>query len=211
MELEVGTGLSVLSGELNPFQLSAKTLRYMAYLLLKRAGASCSERDIGRELSNPETLRRVRGDLAAAWRAALPEADEDREDREGTDDGGKARTWMDIWADNRQCLGVSDADWLSYTPRMVQQLSRERLKIVQTGELMLSRVAATVANYGFCRPSKLFDDDYFMVHPPKKRKAAESGELLTGDDIALAFSGFKQCPIAGQLAGAGKKKGKGTR
>jgi hypothetical protein len=179
LDIEAALNVSIVNGEFNIAGMSAKALRTVLFVALSYSGVKYSAQEIGTKLG-------LRGFSAArqavfdAWVAAMPE-------HEPGDSGGKrkTRTWMEVWGNNRQQLGLSDQEWLDMTPRMAQCLDRARMDTVRQNELRLSRIASTVANYGFCRPQQPLADDHFMMHPYPKE---EPTDPPTGEYIINQFS-----------------------
>lgn len=182
LDIEGLTGHSVLHGQVNLWNPSASVLRAVLYLVLRRAGAGYSLQDAGRLLA-PGQGAGVRRQLQAGWIASMPEPEAAETGREG-ERRRRASAWMEAWADNREHLRLTDAEWLAMTPRMVQTLSRHHLESIRQREYLLSRIGANVVNFGFCHPNPPLPDDVFMQHPWKKRGAAQ-----TGDDVLRMLAG----------------------
>lgn len=219
LEVEAGTGLNILAGEFHAGKLSGAALRTTLEVLMRHAGATYTYREIG-GMIRLGNLVKVRESVVEAWRVAMPEDEPEVQARAATKANAKARaktmggaplelvddtanlepakpnTWLDVWANNRQTLGLTDEEWLAYTPRMIQQLSRERLDLVRQQELMLSRIGAATVNFSMCHPKQPVKDGHFMVHPypdPGQR------EIKKGEDVLAALSAFgKVFPLAGE-------------
>jgi hypothetical protein len=94
---------------------------------------------------------------------------------------GKQRMmgWLETWAIARHDLGLSDCEWLSMTPRMVQALLWQRLEGLRERELQLAIVAADIVNTNACRFKKSRTPKHYMLHPwPAKRGPFTGEELL---------------------------------
>lgn len=161
--IESELGVSILNGELDIAQLSAKALRTCLFVALSHSGAKYSARELG-SLIGLKGIGPARTALQDAWIASMPEAEPSKSKAQKKSQP-KRRVWTEVWANNRYHLHLSDDEWLSFTPRMVQALDRQRREDHRKWELMISRVAATSANYGFCRPKKALRDDTFMNDP----------------------------------------------
>ena len=184
LALEEQTGLSVLNGDVNLFAPSAKVLCATIFLILQRAGAKCTLRSVG-ALLKPGRATAVVDTLAKAWRASMPKAELESEDKKSDD---KPRSWMEVWGDNVRNLQLTDEQWLSYTPRMIQVLNHERLDAMRQNELMLSRIASAAANFGGSRPQKVIPEDHWMIHPYPKRK--QPSGPITGEYIRSVMGGY---------------------
>lgn len=66
------TGLNVLSGEANLLRPSAKLIRALLYLALKRAGAKYTLEQVG-DLITPANLVAIQQALLTAWAASIPD------------------------------------------------------------------------------------------------------------------------------------------
>jgi hypothetical protein len=75
IDCEELTGLNVLTGEANLVRPSAKLVRALLYLCLKRAGAEYSLEEVG-DLITPHNLVMVQEGLLKAWAASMPEEEE---------------------------------------------------------------------------------------------------------------------------------------
>jgi hypothetical protein len=85
IECEELTGLNMLTGEAGMMRPSAKAVRALLYLCIKRAGAKYTLQQVGK-LITPHNIVKITEGLLAAWAASMPERDEE----EGEDDPTKA-------------------------------------------------------------------------------------------------------------------------
>jgi len=101
---------------------------------------------------------------------------------------GPPITWLDAWAVARQELQLTDDEWLEMTPRQLHALRKRQLQQLQREELLVGIIAATSANYSFCRPDRPLSPEVFMLHklPPQPLKP------VTGEDIMAAFAHIKK-------------------
>lgn len=191
MDVELATGMNALTGEYKVLSLSAKALRATIHVLLTVAAEAAippapppfTLQEVGSAMQL-RALGKVRAAVVEAWRVSMPEPDPDLP---ASNVKSKAKvkcekpaTWLDVWANNTQTLGLTDEQWLSYTPRMVQQRARERLEVVRQQELMLSRLGAATVNFSTCHPKQPISDGHFMVHPyPKDVTRNGSGDLIS--------------------------------
>lgn len=72
------------------------------------------------------------------------------------------------------------------TPRQLQALRKRQVETFQREELLVGILAATTANYGFCRPEKPVEPESFMLHPLTPRAAAAAAPV-TGDQLLAKF------------------------
>ena len=220
LDVETSTGLDILAGEFKVTMLSAKAMRATVHALLAVAALPSpppyTVKEVGK-LIGLKTLGKVRNALVEAWRAAMPEMEPgvppSHAGAKPKVGGPGARTWMEIWADNRQSLNLSDEQWLAYTPRMVQQLARERLEVIRRQELMLSRIGAATVNFSMCAPKNPVADTHFMVHPWPKPEPATNllGSLGGMPDLfplarKLMVEKAQQDRRDGQAVNSGERK-----
>lgn len=86
----------------------------------------------------------------------------------------------------RHDLGLSVYEWLKSTPRMVYALRKRQLAEWQRQEFIAGQMAATTANFGFCRPKKVLRAEDFMIHPwPKARKRRRG--RITNEELLRIF------------------------
>jgi hypothetical protein len=86
-------------------------------------------------------------------------------------------------------LHLTDADWLDMTPRMLHALRKKQLEQMQREELLVGILAATSANFSFCRPERPMRPESFMLHPFKADALTQPSEhRVTGEDIMAAFA-----------------------
>lgn len=78
IECEDLTGLNLLTGEANITRPSAKLVRALLFLCLKRAGAEYTLEQVGK-LITPHNLVKVQEGLLNAWAASMPDAEEESE------------------------------------------------------------------------------------------------------------------------------------
>jgi hypothetical protein len=72
------------------------------------------------------------------------------------------------------------------TPRMLYALRKRQIARLQREELLVGIIAATSANFSFCRPEKPLTPEMFMLHP-----LPEQPEMpMTGEDIMAAFANY---------------------
>ena len=183
LEIEEIAGVDVLAGGIHfAAGLSAQTLRAMLYVVLKHAGAPITEKQAG-DLLRLDKLRKFRSVLWDAWRDSMPEP--------GSKTGSEDReplTWMRVWASARQGLGVTDAEWLAMTPRMVQALHRARVEDRQGWEWMLATLTAATVNFSMCHPKERATAMQFMVHPWEDQKEDREAPPITGEYLMAGFA-----------------------
>ena len=75
IECEELTGLNLLAGEVNLLRPSAKLVRALLYVALRRAGAKYTLDQVG-DLINPENIVMVQEGLLTAWAASMPAPDD---------------------------------------------------------------------------------------------------------------------------------------
>jgi hypothetical protein len=80
IECEDLTGLNVLAGEVNLVRPSAKLVRGLLYLALKRADAKYTLAEVG-DLITPHNIVKVQEALLTAWAASMPDEEDSNEDR----------------------------------------------------------------------------------------------------------------------------------
>lgn len=71
IDCEELTGLNVLTGEANIVRPSAKLIRALLYLALKRAGAKYTLEQIG-DMIGPHNIAMLQEGLLKAWAASMP-------------------------------------------------------------------------------------------------------------------------------------------
>lgn len=76
IECEELTGLNMLTGEAGMLHPSAKAVRALLYLCLKRAEAEYTLEQVGK-LITPHNIVKVTEGLLTAWAASMPEQDEE--------------------------------------------------------------------------------------------------------------------------------------
>ena len=113
----------------------------------------------------------------------------------------KAKSWLELWAEARGNLRLTDAEWLSYTPRQVQYLDRCRLESLQHMEMIGSIVASTVANYSTRKLDNPIPPDRYMIHPLSEQDVEEdevddtyNGGVGIGDLIMATVSQYTRAP-----------------
>ncbi len=79
IDCEELTGLNLLAGEANLLRPSAKLVRGLLFLCLKRAGAPYSLEQVG-EMIHPQNIVVVQEALLNAWAASMPEREPETED-----------------------------------------------------------------------------------------------------------------------------------
>ena len=75
IECEELTGLNLIAGEVNLLRPSAKLVRALLYVVLRRAGAKYTLEQVG-DLINPQNIVLVQESLLTAWAASMPVHDE---------------------------------------------------------------------------------------------------------------------------------------
>lgn len=160
VEREVGK--DILLGELDLWRPDSKTLKG----ILVATGAP---RDMDWRLLTPRTIPLALGVVQKAWVDAMPTVPakalgkRKRKRQEAPDNEGP-RSWLHAWGNARTYLGLSDEEWLSYTPRMVQELSLLRKEILCQNEWMFAQICSQIANWSQHPPEKAIDPKIFMLH-----------------------------------------------
>jgi hypothetical protein len=75
IECEDLTGLNLIAGEVNLLRPSAKLVRALLYVALRRAGAKYTLDQVG-DLINPKNIVMVQEGLLTAWAASMPAPDD---------------------------------------------------------------------------------------------------------------------------------------
>jgi hypothetical protein len=127
--LEEMTGTDVLAGAVDPWRLSAISLRALLYLVLRGSGSILPLKQAG-SLINPRDIQRIQAALREAWLAAMPDATGSKES------DGKRLTWPMAYATARIDLGLSEAEWLGMTPVVLQALFKRRLDAMRREEIL---------------------------------------------------------------------------
>jgi hypothetical protein len=187
LRLQDATGVDVLCGKLNLFQPDARTLRDLIQVTLWEGGPVDWSKLV------PPAARRLLDGFQRAWIRDMPAPDHrPRPEKETTE------TWLEAWANARQILHLSDEEWLSYTPRMTQTLSRLRLESVRQTEWMFAQVAANVVNWSMSAPRTAVKPESFMLHPwdlPEVKQAPQ-----TAEGVLKMFRTFSGMDLAGKIA-----------
>jgi len=76
IDCEELTGMNVLTGDANLMRPSAKLVRALLYLCLRRVGATYTLDEVG-DLITPQNIVLVQEGLLKAWAASMPEVAED--------------------------------------------------------------------------------------------------------------------------------------
>lgn len=185
LDLEDLTGLDVLNGGLNLLNPRARDLRDALYVLVKHAGGECPRAEVAK-ICGLSRLPVLKATVIAAWRASTPEPNAREEDPDAK--AQPKQTWFGAFVVAHRRLGLSAEEWLATTPRLIAALLDDYMEEVRQGELMQSKIAAAVVNFGgMGRPEKLIEDDAFMIHKWPKRKAAPEGEV-TGEELMKIFA-----------------------
>ena len=177
LDCQAESGIDVLSG-LNALSPPAKALQSLLWALLKRDGFQGTARAVG-SMVTLRALPRIRAAVSRAWIASMPDPDPTAPAREKA----APLTWIDLWSIAHENLKIASEEWLAMTPRMVAALQARRLERLQREELLTGIIAATSANFSFCRPDHALTPESFMLHklPERERK------VLDGDELAAAF------------------------
>lgn len=70
------------------------------------------------------------------------------------------------------------------TPRQLYAIRKRRLDNFRREELLVGIIAATSANYSFCRPEKAISPTAFMLHKlPEPKRELKPVTKVTGDMI----------------------------
>jgi hypothetical protein len=182
------TGLDAFASEIDLTRPSSKLLRAALYVALRHAGAADFTLKAAGEMMRLGGMTKIRVALLDAWCASMPEPEPvvESDDEEGEE--VKAReplTRLKAWAIARENLRLSDREWLSMTPRMLQELTRQRLENMQWQELMVGTIVAHNANHSMRAPEKAYTAKDFMLHPFPKT-ARQRG--VTGEEIMTVFA-----------------------
>jgi len=179
LEVEDLTGIDVMESGIKLWGASATLLRVLLAAALHGGGWAGSLEEAGSAIG-AMGVRHAQAALTGAWVVSMPEADP--EEKQGKPAEAVKISWREAWAIARVDLKLGDAEWLALTPRLVKDLSRERLEEKRQAEFMLSQIAAAAANFGGRGPEKALPGDWFMIH---KWPAKE----VTAEDISAALGG----------------------
>lgn len=159
---------------------NVSTLRGLLAAAIQRTVEGCTLESAGLLMSSPRAFRRVREVMLEAWVASMPEP----EKASGNSDGKPkafASTWIKAWGEAKENLTLSSDEWLDMTPRMVQELSRNRLESIRYKELFASNLVSNLVMFSARGPKQPFKPDHFMFHPYPAQEQEEgpvTGETL---------------------------------
>jgi hypothetical protein len=187
LRLQDATGVDVLCGKLNLFQPDARTLRDLIQVTLWEGGPVDWSKLV------PPAARRLLDGFRRAWIRDMPEPESRPKVEKGTPE-----TWPEAWANARHILRLTDEEWLSYTPRMVQALSRLRLESVRQTEWMFAQIAANVVNWSMSAPKTPAKADSFMLHPWDLPEVTQAPQ--TAEGVLKMFRNFSGMDLAGKIA-----------
>ena len=156
-----------------------RLLRALVWAALVDRGCDTEIVAIGRELGAMGRAA-ARELVVKAWAASMP--DPPKATKSAKKGGAsKKLSWEAAYAEARYTLRLSEAEWLTLTPRLVKALQEERREVLRRYEFMQSRQMAITANFGPCAPKKPFRHDHFMPDP--WTEAEEDQGLSIGDRI----------------------------
>ena len=84
------------------------------------------------------------------------------------------------------------------TPRLIYALRKRQIERMQREELLVGILAATSANFSFCKPETPLSPESFMLHPLARPVEVEAS--TPGERLAAAFG-----QLAAQLGPAASK------
>jgi len=154
--LEEETGADVLGGEIDVWRPSASSLLAIVWLALRRTRRQLSRAQAAAWIV-PVSVPAIQAAIVEAWAAAMPDPDP-------TVAGGSPKNlrWAQAYAMARVDLGLTEGEWLSMTPRVVQELFRRRLELMKREE---------------------------SLHGIVPEKSPVPSRNLTGEDIIAAMGG----------------------
>lgn len=159
LDFEAVTGVDSL-GAVNLWSPSAVVVRGLLWALLRAAGAGWDLLQVG-GLINGDQLFWIMRQLRTCWAVSMPEPES------GTGSPGARFTWLNAWASATQELTISDEQWLAMTPRMIKARRKVRAGQMERDAELLGVIAATTANFGFCKPKKPFTARSIMGLPER--------------------------------------------
>jgi hypothetical protein len=190
LRLERATGLDVLGGAFDLWNLDSRTLRTAAQVT---AG---TEVTLNWKSAGYRVLGQLISGLQQAWNRDMPVTAKSAATKSGSA-GPIVTTWPEAWANARQILGLSDREWLSYTPRMVQLLSEYHLERIRQTEWMLAQVCSSVVNWSMSAPRSPIRPETFMLHP---WDLPHTELPQTPESVLQMFRNFSGMDEAGKLA-----------
>lgn len=193
LKLERATGVNVLGGGFDPWNLDSRTLRTAVQVTAGTAVLSWQN-------AGPRTLGNLIYGLQRAWVRDMPTAAKDAAVKSGSV-RSHVTTWPEAWANARQILGLSDREWLSYTPRMVQLLSEYHLERIRQTEWMLAQICSAVVNFSMSAPKPSARTESFMLHPWENLPRESSQQApQTPESLLWMFRNFPGMDTAGKQA-----------
>ena len=182
LDIEELSGLPAM--EVNLAKFSAKLLRAVLFAALRGAGEVITIEEAGTMLRPGDTAR-VRSLLIEAWKASMPVHDHELP-RQSPNSESQQLTILDAWAEARYDLHLSDDEWQNMTPRMLQALSRRRLRSMRWRELMNAVQCAHTVNHSFRAPQTPSLPNDYMLHDWPDPVAPP----VTGETVMKALRGL---------------------
>lgn len=185
LDCEALTGKKLLAGgeELKP---SAKLVRALLYLMLRRAGSGLSPAQVGKFLT-PDKAESFKSIVIDAWAASMPDTKPAKEDSEGD---SRVLETIEAWAIARYDLGLSDQEWLDSTPRQIEELRKRRRWRLQYEEYLMAVIASTAANAPHWKPNQQAQARQYMTMYPLEDKAVSSIPKPGQGMLVAVFSQF---------------------
>ena len=161
LDCEALTGKKMLAGG-EALKPSAKLVRALLYLMLRRAGADYHIERVGKLITpaNAETLKDA---VIDAWAASMPDPKPAKGKAAGDD---RVLETIEAWAIARHDLWLSDQEWLESTPRQIDELQKRRTLNLQRQEWLTAVLAAAAANAPHWRtPQPRSAREFMTMHP----------------------------------------------
>lgn len=137
-----------------------------------------------------KTMVHIWGAIMRAWDAGLAEPDPDKV-VEGADPTPDQRSnqlrWLDLWANARYDLHLSEAEFWHLTGRQLSALSRRRRQHDDREQILVGILASTTANFSMCHPKEPLTPADFMPRRGKPEPPMTEDEIAESVARQLAF------------------------
>jgi len=194
LRLEKATGVDVLGGGFDVLRPCARSLRSLIQTTMR----PLQDGEVipwGQLI--PSVVRRLLEGFQTAWVRDMPLPEpKGKSPHPGVDE--PPWTWMEAWANAREILRLTDEEWLAYTPRMVQTLSRLRREVIRQNEFMLAQIAANIVNFSPHPPKSPTKPESLMLHPWDLPETKQPPQTVEG--VLRMFRNFDGMDLAGKLA-----------
>jgi hypothetical protein len=181
------TGFNLLQAAVS--DITATTLRGLLWASLLKENPDLTIGEVGSWITMHNAFH-IRQAITTAWFGSIAEAEESASDEGKQIAELKPLSISDYWSRARYDLGLTEAEFYSFTPRQFSLLYARHRESLAHAEMVSAHTTAAVKNYSFNPPEKYVSPLDYM--PNHREHSSGEAEHVVSEEVLEAQAAYQQ-------------------